>query len=242
MIVLYADTFRRLSRGDSQGAYRVILNVNDDDPRRGFSVFERVFKRILFATLVGFVMCYFMNVQNLYLQSSAPNIWAFLSDDLIAGFSAFLDKDIMTSLSALAGELFDVEYIFNIMSVYAVMMVFGFFASVALSMAWTLSQTAERSRDYLSDFLRAPDRIVPGVIETAEQRDAALQRLARWDPDAKTGMVLWPFGWPALRQLMLFLAFGCISLVLYKIGLFFAGVAIAWVTVKATGIFSGQNR
>jgi len=30
-------------------------------PRRGFSVFERLFKRILLATLVGFLLCYFMN-------------------------------------------------------------------------------------------------------------------------------------------------------------------------------------
>jgi hypothetical protein len=61
MIVMYADTFRRLSRGLETAGCRIIPMIEDTDPRRGFSVFERLFKRILLATLVGFLLCYFMN-------------------------------------------------------------------------------------------------------------------------------------------------------------------------------------
>lgn len=68
-----------------------------------------------------------------------------------------------------------------------------------------------------------------------------MARLEPWNAAEKTGMVLWPFGWPALQQLMLFLAFGCICLVLFKIGLFFAGAAIAWVTVRMLVVFKNTG-
>lgn len=239
MIVMYADTFRRLSRAEGTGGYRIVPMIGDTDPRRGFSVFERTFKRVLLATLMGFLMCYFMNVQNLFLRSNSPDIWAFLAGDLVNGFSVFLDGDIKAGLGKIADQLFEVEYIFNITSVWAVMMVFGFFAAVALSMAWTLAQTAERSRDDLRAYALNPDNPVERI--TALPRSEIIANLERWDPENRTGMVIWPFGWPALRQLMVFLAFGGICLVLYKIGLFFAGAAIAWTTLRAVGVFKRES-
>lgn len=149
MIVMYADTFRRLSRGLETAGCRIIPMIEDTDPRRGFSVFERVFKLVLMATLVGFLMCYFMNIQNLYLRADSPHIWAFLASDLINGFSIFVDGDIKAGMGKIAEELFDVAHVFNLTSILSMTLVFGFFSAVALAMAWTLQQTAERSRDDL---------------------------------------------------------------------------------------------
>ena len=239
MIMMYADTFRRLSQAKETGGYSIIPMVQDTDPRRGFSVFERVFKRVLLATLIGFLMCYFMNVQNLYLRADSSDIWAFLAGDLVSGFSAFLDGDIKAGLGKISEQLFDVKHIFNITSVWAVMMVFGFFSAVALAMAWTLAQTAERSRDDLKAYALNPGNPIDQIANIP--REKFIDQLKRWNPEKRTGMVIWPFGWPALQQLMVFLAFGCVCLILYKIGLFFAGVAIAWITVRALGLFKGAS-
>ena len=163
MIVMYADTFRRLSRGLETAGCRIIPMIEDTDPRRGFSVFERLFKRILLATLVGFLLCYFMNIQNLYLRADSPDIWAFLAGDLINGFSVFLEGDMKAGLGKIAGELFDVAHVFNLTSVLSMTLVFGFFSAVALAMAWTLQQTAERSRDDMKAYARNPNNPVDQI-------------------------------------------------------------------------------
>lgn len=235
MIVLYADLFRRMSTGRVEGGLRIVPEIDDDDPRRGFGVFQPMFRSILLATLMGFLMCYFMNIQNLFLRSGATDLWAFVSEYVSPGFAALLDGQIKEGLKSIGLGLGNVGYAFNITSVWSIMLVFGFFSAVALALAWTLSQTAEQGREELRRYVRQSEGGVGHL--TKHPPETALTRLDAWDAKEKRGMQVWPFGSPELSQLLLFLAVGAICIVVYPIGLFFAGAGIAWVLVSATGIF-----
>lgn len=238
MLIMYADMFRRLSQANVSGKCRIIPDVNDSDPRRGFGLFKRVFQRVLFATLLGFFMAYFMNLQNAFLRSESPDIMSFVSGDLANGFSLFANGKIIDGLADLAGTIFSAPHMLNLTSAWAVLMVFGFFSLVALALAWTLSQTAERSRDDLRVFIRDEANTITQLTEL--NRDTAIERLSEWDSENETGMVIWPFGWPRLQELLVFLAFGAICTILYRLGLIFAGIAIAWITVSIVIRF-GRN-
>ena len=234
MIVLYADLFRRMSSGQAAGGLRIVPEIDDDDPRRGFGVFQRMFRSILLATLMGFLMCYFMNIQNLFLRSDSPDLWSFVSEYVSPGFSALIAGNVGEGLKDIGLSLGNVRYVFNITSVWSIMLVFGFFSAVALALAWTLSQTAEQGREELRRYVRTNENRIAHL--TRHPPDTALLRLEDWDAKEKRGMQVWPFGWPELSQLLLFLAFGAICIFVYPVGLFFAGAGIAWVLVKATGI------
>lgn len=235
MILLYAEMFRRMSVGKAHGGLRIVPEIDDEDPRRGFGVFEQVFRCILFATLLGFTNCYLMNIQNLFLRSDRPDLWNFASEHVSPGVAAMFDGEIAEGLGSVWEGFGKVDYAFNLSSVWAVMMVFGFFSAVALALAWTLSQAAEQGREELRRYIRREDSDLSRL--TAHPREAALRRLDETGETGNAAMQVWPFGWPRLSQLLLLLAFGAICILFYPVGLFFAGVGIAWVLISASGIF-----
>ena len=235
MVILYAEMFNRFSRGQGAGNLRIIPDVDEEDPRRGFSVFEPVFRRTLFATMVGFLLCYFMNLQNLFLRDESPNIGVFVVDDIQLGFSVITKGHIGEGISKIATSLFEVGHILNVTSVWGIVIVCCVLWLILLCTSWILSEVARRSREDLSIYIRDNAKELQRLTHVGHKE--CLSRLKPWSKELERGMKTWPFGWPSVRQLLWWLLFGIICIVLYRIGLVFVGVTIGWVVLVALGIF-----
>lgn len=227
MVVIYSDFFSGLSRGKSAEGMRIIPDIDDDEPRRGFSVFEPVFQRVLFATMVGFSLCYFMNIQNLFLRSESSNIVTFISEDIIAGFSLVFNRKFAEGLSEIATSLFDLGHTLNVTSVWAIIIVYFVLSVILCGTAWLLREVARRSRENLQVYVR--DDAAPIQMFTQSKMAVCRERVKAWSTESQQGMKVWPFGWPSLRRLLSWSLFGAICIVFYRIGLVFVGITIAWV-------------
>lgn len=238
-VILYAELFNRLSRGEVMGNLRIIPYVNDDDPRRGFNVFEPVFRRIIYATSVGFLLCYFMNVQNLYLRDGSANIGAFVLEEVKLGFSFAVKNNTSEGLLQVVNSLFEIGHILNVTSVWGIVIVSCVLWLIVFSTGWVLSEVARRSGEDFSVYVRQDARNLELLTEL--DRAECLARLKRWNRREKTGMQVWPFGWPNLRQLVWWLVFGVACIVLYRIGLVFAGITIGLAVLWVLGIFGRRD-
>lgn len=231
-IVAYSSLVLKLDgRGGRQLTHRLIPDPDDEDSRRGFNSFERMFHRTLWVTLIGFLLGYFSHTQNLYLREfnvNYPNIGAFIMGDLSDGILAVFGGNFLEDGGELIVKLLEPGLNVNFTSGLVTFVVVGIFALILLALAWTLKDSAERARGDLSVYLHNSNS--QPLLFTDISRKECLKRISPKE------MVTWPLGWPSLRQLVIGLVFGALCIVFYRLGLFFAGVLlgrIIWIVFKS---------
>ena len=195
-------------RGVAQNyGLQIIPSLSSKEPGCGFDVVERFFGYAFAVALIGCAMIYLMGIQNLYLRSPDPSIFAFLTPDFsaLASNASWSDK-----IDALVGFLFSDSVGKGTRNVYA--WVFGFFIFAVFIggfMAF-LRNGAHHSRAVVLAALK-------------NQADFPLEQLSRDDAEtiaSRLGVMrIWPLKRPSLRMSYLIMGAFVASMVFYKLGL-----------------------
>ncbi|WP_417307561.1 hypothetical protein [Devosia sp.] len=192
---------------------QVVPDLRSTDPRRGFEVLERFFLCSVVACFVVFAMGYLVTLQNVYLRSESPNIFAFVLPLLPSVNPAVLLRELETTI----------RLIFANGSIIVVTS-FGllFLAVVLLSAAAVLGQAATAARARVLRALAGP-QLDPGFeAYLGELTPAVAERRL-------TASVAWPRGWPLVNVSLVWLVLATISLLFVVIGFYLvvAGLAFA---------------
>ena len=195
-------------RGVAQNyGLQIIPSLSSKAPGCGFEVVQRFFGYAFAVALIGCAMIYLMGIQNLYLRSPDPSIFAFLTPDFsaLAGNASWSDK-----VDALIGFLFSDNVGKGTRNAYA--WVFGFFIFAVFIggfMAF-LRNGAHHSRSVVLAALK-------------DQENFPLDQLSRDNEETIAGrlgaMRIWPLEQPSLRMSYLIMVAFAASMIFYKLGL-----------------------
>jgi hypothetical protein len=200
----------------SKDKIQLVPDIHSHDSRRGFEIFEPVLNSMLLAGLFAYIMAYFSRLQNIYLHCPHErSLWEFIREDIIRGISS--EKIFAPfAIDPTCQNALPIEPINIIVIVCTLISMI----SVLIIIVWTLRNAAEGAKGRLEE--RLAKRGIPKHLNDVGM-EAIQNRLNHMD--------FWPFRYIGLNLLLAFLAFGAISLVFYRVGLFVLGVALVAVAV-----------
>ena len=191
---------------------RVVPDLSSNDPRRGFEVLERFFIFSVIACFVVFAMGYLLTLQNVYLRSESPNIFAFVLPLLPSLDPAVLWRDFAATMRLiLANGSVIVVTSFGVL----------FLGVVLLSAAAVLGQAARCGRDRILAALREPELSEDFELYLGDMTPAVAERRL-----AET--VAWPRHWPMVNVALIWLVLATISLLFVVIGFYVVAAGLAF--------------
>ncbi|NNE40909.1 MAG: toll/interleukin-1 receptor domain-containing protein [Marinicaulis sp.] len=194
-------------RGVAQNyGLQIIPSITSIDRRCGFEAMQRFFGYAYTVALIGCVMIYLMGVQNLYLRSPDPSIFAFMSPD----FAAFQDaSNWREAVDAAIGFLFAENVAKGTRNVYA--WIFGFFIFAVFIGGYLifLRQGAFHGRSIVLNELRSDSSTLSQQLANTNEQNV----IARLN-----AMHIWPLTQPSLRASLAIMAALIASFVFYKLG------------------------
>jgi hypothetical protein len=217
-----------LSEGDAQ-PFRLVPDASDPDRRRGFEHFERFFLGVLSVTLLGYLACYLMRIQNLFLRDKSylrldQMIFNQLSSQLSSDWE--LPHDVQSAVDFVArnvtdiahavfatGDLADTQSYLGVVLLLTVMLV------VALSLFAVLRGAAHEGRHVVERELGQP------VQKTAIAQFYGMPAEAIKTNIGATSMEVWPLKWPTLNGVIAYLSLGAACFFFYRL-------AILWIALQ----------
>lgn len=208
---------------------RLIPDVTSSDRRRGFQRYSTFFLGVLSVSLIAYLCCYLMRVQNLFLRdrtygrldqmifndlSSILSDRVGLFDDLPSFFSELSEALFQFSDAIfMTGNLADTQAYLGIglILILVFLIVLAFFS--------ILRGTAEESRQLVHQEIELGD--AKPRIEQFYGLSAPTV-MARVEPD---GMDEWPLKWPKLNAFIAYMALGLACF-------FFIRLALLWIALQ----------
>ena len=186
-----------------------------EDERFGFEEFAYPLEQLLVASLLAYLICYLVRLEGAYMASTQYSSLAeFVQEDIFLGVRYLANGDIAEVIH----HLFDLK-------VQQVRAVLASLLSLLISMAsiatvlMTISGAARAARDNAQNALR--DGSLKGV---KGGKKAALERLK--------AMKVWPLGYITINMLIFWIVVALLTIWLYRIGLFTAGLVFALLLVR----------
>ena len=197
-------------------------DLSDSDPRRGFQVFSETVENAIWATMIVFLICYLMIIQNLFLRDVAPSILEFVIPELNKGYKSIINHKFGEGLDAMSGLIalhpgginLQAEFSF-VIAILITVIILGF---VILTLRHIARHCQERVIERLNS--RLP---VPSLAQDLDN-NAQIDRARKMD--------YWPASWPTVNTLLLLVLGSVICIVFYKFGLVFVGIIIAYLVIK----------
>lgn len=199
---------------------RVVPDINSPDLRRGFEVLEGFFLYSVIACFVLFAMGYLVTLQNVYLRTDSPNIFAFVLPLIPTEISLDLGKLLGAMQQSLS------LIIINGNSVAVTILGILFLGIVLLSAAAVLGREAKAGRDRLLDALSSQSpsekfgRYLGQTTPTAAKK--ALKEAE-----------FWPLRWPSVNSVIVWLILATISLLFVVVGFYVVAVGLGYVAKQA---------
>lgn len=203
-------------------------NVTDKDRRRGFQVFAPFFGGVLTTTLLGYLACYFMRIQNLYMREvKFHRIDEMLLQPIADSATSFAHLPdtpqkvvsyIANSVSDIATALFDSGRFDDINSYEGALILLIVIFVVAASLVAVLRAAAQESRTTLHLALseKANRKKIEGYYGVSHEVIA--RRIGGSQMD------VWPLHWPTLNSFVAFLSLGFACFIFYRLGLIWIAV------------------
>lgn len=227
-LILMFD-FGNLSEYSRRYSVQLIPDLTSEDPRRGFQVFEAPLRRLVYVSFVAFLMAYATRLQNLYLRDlDTNNIWQFIHNDVVAGFTAELTgKGAGEKLAQLFSNAFTPTLhdrpLATSLNFSEVAVVFGMFA-VAVTVFVVVSDTARNAAREACDAAKAHYDHGGAPLYPATPGDAK-QILKTMD--------VWPIRYLSLNLLICLSIAAAATLFFYRLGLITAGAVLAMAILRA---------
>jgi hypothetical protein len=217
--VAVLDLGRVVPTGQINDEFVLLPDLESRDPRLGFEVFEPALENLLAAALVAYLMCFLIRLQGAYMAS-----------DTASSLADFITKDFSDGVlqAAAGGKKANLGQVFlNLVNLHDqqvrgmlawLMSVFlAIFSMVAV--VWTVRAAALSARTNAREAIH-DDRLRLSPAEAAK----ANQRLDK--------MAVWPLGYLRLDVLGFWIAIAVGTLLLYRVGLFVAGMVAFFLFAK----------
>jgi hypothetical protein len=209
-VYAFSELIRELADRDVHPV--LVLSVGTTDTRRGFQIFEGVVENILLASAFGFIIFYLSRIWNLYLPSSSKSVWDYSLPDLVAGMKK---KD----LSSVIDRMVDIGGGLNysgLMVILGALILFSLSVAVPLLL---LRKAALEAKQTTIDLInRGSTEFLTTNVQSAL--------------DESRHLTVWPLGYPKANQLLLLAVIACLSMFLFRVGLFYLGLMIIYVLKK----------
>ncbi|MBU1305253.1 MAG: hypothetical protein KKF33_07010 [Alphaproteobacteria bacterium] len=199
---------------------RVVPDINSKDPRRGFEVLEEFFLYSVIACFVLFAMGYLVTLQNVYLRTDSPNVFAFVLPLVPTEISLDLGK-LLTAMQQSLSLI-----VVNGNSVAVTILGILFLGIVLLSAAAVLGREAKAGRDRLLQALEsnvASEKFAKFLGGTSPA--AAKKALKEAE--------FWPLKWPSVNSVIVWLVLATISLLFVVVGFYVVAFGLAYVAKQA---------
>ncbi len=142
---------------DDRGDFRLVPNLESNDARRGFEIFEPMIDLALWSVAGFYAMFYLSRVWNAYLRSSAETLSQFLADVRVLSFT-----DDFSTMSVTLGALLS-------------------FISSIVFVAWILRDGAKQGNHYLQRRLQeAPESVSQLTGMDAEMCQERMRLMTFW--------------------------------------------------------------
>ena len=209
--VVALDLGRVIPSGRPGDRYVLIPDLKSKDHRLGFQEFTNPLEQLLAVALVAYLICYLVRLENAYMASTgSSSIGDFVTSDILAGVTAAAQELSLAEFSDALVRLFslyDIQVRGALAWLSSVLIAVFSLATVVINIRGAALCAKNNAIKWLEDnSLQPPDG----------DRAAARQKL-----DA---MVIWPLGYLQLNKLMFWVSIAVTTLLLYRIGLFMAGI------------------
>jgi hypothetical protein len=187
------------------------LDSKSTDRRLGFEVFADPLEKLFGVALVAYLICYLVRLEGAYMaSSSSQSLAGFVTGDILKGArQAALEPSRENLISAFV-QLFNLgdQQVRGVLaSMMSVLVATFSLATVVITVRGAA----------LSARLNALRGLEDGTLKLAGQEQEAVAKKL-------DDMVIWPFGYLRLDALIFWVIVAVGTLVLYRIGLFMAGV------------------
>jgi len=205
------DLGRVIPSGRRSDSLELVPDLHDNDRRLGFEVFALPLENLFGVALVAYLICYLVRLQGAYMASSnATNLADFVSADILSGI-----KQAATSLSRSAfadvlSHLFDLgeQQMRGVLAwMMSVLIAIFSLATVVITARGAALAAQTNTRRKLDD---------GSLGLTGIDKETASKKL--------DSMVIWPLGYLKLDTLVFWVTIAVLTLILYRIGLFMAGI------------------
>lgn len=207
-------------------------DLSDKDKRRGFQAFSDFVENGVWLTLVVYTMCYLMILQNVFLRDREATIFSFVAPEFRKGMEAFKSGKYESALDDVLGLITEHPGVFNLqgelgigIGILVAVIVLGF---VVVTLRYVAAQSQKRALDLIGAGGPLPESW-PALSEDEYRARAK-------DID------FWPAAWPTVNNLLVWVLGSVLCLVFYKVGLYFTGIALAYLLSKMLGLFGLRKK
>lgn len=185
-----------------KGRHYLIPDLKSKDIRLGFEIFENTALSILWTAVFGYAMFYLSRLWNAYMQTEGgyASLFDFVIVDIFKGF-AIRSTNTFTGMESL--------FAIGSFAKSGVLVTFGSFILFSLCVILMIKVF----RDAASNAKAKIERKIDDIKNIQYQSNIS-------------NMKIWPLYYPRLNELLLLGFFALISVVFFRVGLFYIGIII----------------
>ncbi len=209
--IIVLDLGRVVPTGRRGETHLLLPDLNSPDRRFGFEVFSDPLGSLLGVALIAYLICYLVRLQGAYMaNTSSSSLADFVSDYILAGVRQAAKSPTPAHLVDAFVALFNLgdQQIRGALAWMMSVLVAIFSLSAVVMTVQGAAASAQRT---------ATDRLKNRNLDLADQtpKNAA---------DKLKSMAIWPLGYLKLNILLFWIFIAVLTLILYRIGLFVAGI------------------
>ena len=209
--IIVLDLGRVMPSGQKKDFLLLLPDLDSDDRRLGFEEFAYPLELMLVVAFLAYLICYLVRLEGAYLASSnSPDLADFVSGDILAGIKQAAQTPSPTNLVNAFVSLFrpgEQQIRGALAWLMSVLMAIVSLATVMI----TVRDTARSAKRNALRKLRDNSFQV-----IARDQASVIQKI--------NDMVFWPLGYLSLDALIFWVIVAVLTLTLYRIGLFVAGI------------------
>ncbi len=209
--ILVLDLGRVVPTGRRGQTHLLLPDLGSSDRRLGFEVFSDPLGSLLGVALIAYLICYLVRLQGAYMASTSSSSLAdFVSDYILAGVRQAAKSPTPAHLVDAFVALFNLRDQ-QIRGALAWMM------SVLVAVFCLSAVVMTVQRAAASALGTATDRLKKRTLDLSGQTPKSAS-------DKLTSMAIWPLGYLKLNLLLFWIFLAVLTLILYRVGLFVAGI------------------
>jgi hypothetical protein len=205
------DLGRVVPTGRRGETHLLLPDLKSPDRRLGFEVFSDPLGSLLGVALVAYLICYLVRLQGAYMaNTTSSNLADFVSDYILAGVRQAAKSPTPTHLVDAFIALFNLgdQQIRGALAWMMSVLVAVFSLSTVVMTVQGAAASAQRT---------ATDRLKNSNLDLAGQNPHSAANKLK-------SMAIWPLGYLKLNLLLFWIFLAVLTLILYRIGLFVAGI------------------
>ena len=208
--IVVLDLGRVVPTGRRGEAHLLLPDLKSPDRRLGFEVFSDPLGNLLGVALIAYLICYLVRLEGAYMANSSSSLADFVSDYILAGVRQAAKSPTPAHLVDAFVGLFNLgdQQIRGALAWMMSVLVAVFSLSAVVLTVQGAAASAQTT---------AMDRLKNGNLDL----DGQTPKNAT---DKLKSMAIWPLGYLKLNLLLFWIFLAVLTLILYRIGLFVAGI------------------